>query len=174
MARNLDIGPGINGTKEANAEKTVPGLLAIVGFCLAGLLLPLLLFSLQGLSLPTAGQAFGRSLCLGHPLTGLWLALTISPHSWGGGVWAILAFLTWPLEWALYGFLLDYGRRRSPAVAWIAVILMMTLGLILIGLACYALRIQISTLTLQFALVVSIAGIALISLGINNARSVWG
>ncbi|MFO1002476.1 MAG: hypothetical protein U0936_19270 [Planctomycetaceae bacterium] len=163
---------GSDGSKEATAEKTDPWQLTRVGLCLSGLLFPLLLFSLQGLSVPTAGEAFRTSLWLGHPLTGIWQALAISPHSWG--TWTIsVSFLLWPLEWAFYGFLLDCGRRRSSAVEALSVILVITLGLILIGLACYALRISISQFTLTFALALSIVGIAMISRAIIHVRSIW-
>lgn len=161
----------VAGSGESDSATTidaseVPWQMAIVGFSLAALLFPLLLFSLMGLSVPRAGEAFWTSLYLGHPLMGIWQALTISPRSWGA--WTIpVSFLLWPLEWALYGFLLQYGVRRSQAVESIAVILLVAVGIVLNALAIYVMR-HVASLFLLFPAIYSGVGIALIYKGITR------
>jgi hypothetical protein len=159
---------GFTATNKDASE--VPWQLAIVGFSLAALLFPLLLFSLMGLSVPRAGEAFWTSLYLGHPLMGLWQALTISPRSWGA--WTIpVSFLLWPLEWALYGFLLQYGVRRSQAVESIAVILLVAVGIVLNALAICVMR-HVSSLFLLFPVIYSGVGITLIYRGITRPKPI--
>ncbi len=168
MAINPYIAPKINSPIEASPEKTVPWQLAIVGFSLAVVLFPLLLFSFMVLSVPRAGEAFWTSLYLGHPLMGIWQALTISPWSWGA--WTIpVSFLLWPLEWALYGFLLQYGVRRSHAVESIAVILPVAVGIFLNAFAIYVMR-HVSFFFLLFPVLYSAVGIALIYRGITRPK----
>lgn len=142
----------------------VPWQLAIVGFSLAALLFPLLLFSLMGLSVPRPGEAFWTSLYLGHPLVGLWQALTISPHSWGTSTVPV-SFILWPLEWALYGFLIQFGLRASQADESMAVILPAAVGIVLNAFAIYVMR-HVASLFLLFPIIYSVVGIALIGWGI--------
>lgn len=148
----------------------VPWQLAIVGFSLAVLLFPLLLFSLMGLSVPMPGQAFWTSLCLGHPLVGIWQALTIAPYSWGASTIPV-SFLLWPLEWALYGFLLQFGLRASQAVESMAVILPVAVGIVLNAFAIYVMR-HVASLFLLFPVIYSGAGIALIYMGITRPKPI--
>ncbi len=139
-----------------------------MGFFLAVWLFSLLLFSLSCLSVTTAEQAFTTSLWLGHPLVGIWQVIFISPGSRESSSIPV-AFLLWPLKWAIYGFLLERGRQRSEGIASMAAILLVAFGLILNSLTVYALLIAISPTTLRFAVILSGTGIALIYLGLKRS-----
>jgi len=162
MAINPYIAPKIKAPIEASPEKTVPWELAIVGISLAVVSFPLWMFSFY--LVPRPGQAFWTSLCLGHPLVGIWQALTISPHSWGASTIPV-SFLLWPLEWALYGFLLQFGLRASQAVESI------TVGIVLNAFAIYVMR-HVASLYLLFPVIYSGVGIALIYRGFTRPKPI--
>ncbi len=74
----------------------------------------LLLFPVGALLLMSGGgghDVFLPFLCSGHPLLGLAATFGFALHA--PGLIAALLFLLWPMEWMLYGYLLDLSLAHT-------------------------------------------------------------
>jgi hypothetical protein len=153
--------PSVSETAKASPAKPMPWQFTCLSFFLSVLLFPLPIFSLAGVTVMSPGRVFMTGVWLGHPLLGLAQSFAVSPGSYGQAF--NIAIFLWPLEWMLYGFLLDYGGRRSQVVSSIAVILLVVMGLALNALAAF-LAVHYFLL-LPYIVIISGIGIALIYIG---------
>lgn len=166
MIENPYVAPRVSDTTKSRPAKPMPWQFTFLGFFLSVLLFPLPIFSLAGVTVMSPSRVFWTAVWLGHPMLGMAQSFAVSPGSYGQAF--NIAFFLWPLEWILYGFLLDYGGRRSQVVSSIAVILLVVMGLALNALAAF-LAVHYFLL-LPYIAIISGIGIALIYIGITRAK----
>lgn len=168
MTENPHVIPGVSETTKTGPARLMQWQLTCLGLCLSVLLFPLPIFSLAGVTVMSPGRVFWTGVWLGHPILGFAQSFAVSPGSYGQAF--NIAIVLWPLEWTLYGFLLDYGRKRSRVVSSIAVILLVVTGLALNALAAF-LAVHYYPL-LPYFVAISGVGMAMIYMGITQPTPV--
>ena len=167
MTENPYVAPRVGETTKSHPAKPMPWQFTFLGFFLSVLLFPLPIFSLASVTVMSPSRVFWTAaVWLGHPMLGMAQSFAVSPGSYGQAF--NIAFFLWPLEWILYGFLLDYGGRRSQVVPSIAVILLVVMGLALNALAAFLAVHYL--LLLPYIVIISGIGIALIYIGITRPK----